>query len=522
MSMKKTRIALIGAAVILLAAALMFFWMDSGQERAAEPPPSPSHIVLMSQLAEQGKSEHPDLTIYDGTNADDDPIVTKEQLVEMGLETLRKDQKKKTGAGELSKETEEEIRKKLTDLYNKFVTKDGRPPRLSEVSFKYNEEYVMADYDGPQTVNALMAEYDEYYSRTHSPPGSDLDMLFPRNEWIQRALDLGVVFLDNYDYAGIMQVRGLIEWIQSEPKRFARLYQRKGLEDEANFNAYIDEQIKKAAMDNILWRDAMRKFPDSTGGFRLGNRYVMTKDNHMHVKIATGDPDHTVFMLGPRKRDLTGEEAHLLKYHGVAPEDIEVFYIDENNEVMPPDSEPMRLDWKDRVAAMSEHKRQEALQEAVEFLNSEKVKEMTIVDWMTMADYTGALIDYTDGGRTGVSDAPPVSPAPSGVPAPPDELTADRAATDKQAQELPLLLPPGVELPKSPGRSREDVDAFFDFLDLHLIENADVPENVRRSLKQRYEAYQMWKGQDRLRRQEQASSSADENSQTAEDEDEDE
>ena len=494
MKTKKTRNILISAAAALLAALMYFGW-----RRAAEPPPSASHVALMSQLAEQGRSEHPELIVYDGTNADEDPIVTKEQLVEMGLETLRKDQKKKTGTGELSKETEEETRKKLTDLYNKFVKKDGRPPRLSEVSFKYNEEYVMEDYDGPQTVEALMAEYDENYSRNHSPPGSELDMLFPRDEWIQRALDLGVVFLDYYDYSGIMQVRGLIEWIQSDPKQFARLYQAKGLEDEANFNAYIDEMIKDAAMDNILWRDAMRKFPDSSGGFRLGNRYVMTKDNHMHVKIATGDPEHTVFMLGPRKRDLTGEEMHLLKYHGVAPEDIEVFYIDENNEVMPPDSEPMRLDWKDRIAVMSEHERQAALQEAVEFLNSDMVNHMTIVDWMTLADYTGALLDYTEGGRAGVSDAPPVPPALSGVAAPSEGQTPPPSE-----QELPRLLPPGVELPKSPGRSREDVDAFFDFLDLHLIENADVPENVRRGLKQRYEAYQMWKDQDRLRRQEPA------------------
>ncbi|MDE0022420.1 MAG: hypothetical protein OXT69_13715 [Candidatus Poribacteria bacterium] len=494
MKTKKTRNILIGAAAALLAALMYFGW-----RRAAEPPPSASHVALMSQLAEQGKSEHPDLTVYDGTNADEDPIVTKEQLVEMGLETLRKDQKKKTGTGDLSKETEEEIRKKLTDLYNKFVKKDGRPPRLSEVSFKYNEEYVMEDYDGPQTVEALMAEFDEYHSKVHTPQGSEIDMLFPRDEWIQRALDLGVVFLDYYDYSGVVGLRGHFARVQSDPKRYARLYQAKGLKDEANFNAYIDEMIKDAAMDNILWRDAIRKFPDSSGGFRLGNRYVMTKDNHMHVKIATGDPDHTVFMLGPRKRDLTDEEMHLLKYHGVAPEDIEVFYIDENNEVMPPDSEPMRLDWKDRVAAMSEHKRQEALQEAVEFLNSDMVNHMTIVDWMTLADYTGALLDYTEGGRAGVSDAPPVPPAPSGVAA-----SSEGQAPPPSEQELPRLLPPGVELPKSPGRSREDVDAFFDFLDLHLIENADVPENVRRGLKQRYEAYLMWKDQDRLRRQEPA------------------
>ena len=229
----------------------------------------------------------------------------------------------------------------------------------------------------------------------------------------------------------------------------------------------------------------------------------------MHVKIMPDDPSHGVVMYGPQERKLTREERHLLKYHGVAPEGIEVFYIDENNEVMPPDSEPMRLDWKDKVSVMSEHERHAALQEAAAFLNSDKVKVMTIVDWMTLADYTGALLDYTEGSRAGVSDAPPVPPGPSEVPSAPNE------------QELPRLLPPGVELPKSPGRSREDVDAFFDFLDLHLIENADVPENVRRGLKQRYEAYQMWKSQDRLRRQEPASPSppANEDGDTSDEED---
>ena len=279
------------------------------------------------------------------------------------------------------------------------------------------------------------------------------------------------------------------------------MIQKHGLEDDAKYNAFIDKEIMDAALDNILWRDARRKDPESTGGFRLGDRYIMTKDNQAYVKITPGDPSHSMIMYGPRDRDLTSEEMHLLRYHGVAPKGIEVFYINENNEVMPSGSDPMRVDWKDKVAAMSQHERQAALQEAVDFLNSEKVSHMTIVDWMTLADLTGALLDYTDSGRAGVSDAPPVPPALSGVGAPSEGL-----APPPSEQELPRLLPPGVELPKSPGKSREDVDAFFEFLDLHLIENADVPENVRRGLKQRYEAYQMWKGQDRLRRQEPAPS----------------
>ena len=68
------------------------------------------------------------------------------------------------------------------------------------------------------------------------------------------------------------------------------------------------------------------------------------------------------------------------------------------------------------------------------------------------------------------------------------------------------------------------VEAFFQFLDQHLIENADVPENVRRGLKQRYEAYQMWKDQDRLRRQEPAPPPppSNEDGDTSDEDDEDE
>ena len=101
----------------------------------------------------------------------------------------------------------------------------------------------MADYDGPQTVEALMAEFDEEYSRVMTPEGSEIDMIFPRGEWIQRALDVGVKFQDNYDYSGIMQMRGYLARIRREPERYADLIKTHGLENDANYNAFIDKKI---------------------------------------------------------------------------------------------------------------------------------------------------------------------------------------------------------------------------------------------------------------------------------------
>lgn len=523
MNMKKTRIVIAASAAVCLAAALAYF----GWKQEWKQTPSSSQVELMSQMAEKGRSQHPDIVFYDGTNAGENPFVTEEQVIEMFLEKLREEGKKQGGSGELPPNVEETFRKLAVDAYRKGVEKKGRIPQLSDVKFTakvtQEESYVEVDqswmnsYDGPQTVEALMRKYDTDYGYQ----GSWVDESFPREEWIRRALDLGVVFRDFADYSVLLQLRGKLARIRREPerKRSADLIRIYGLEDDAKYNAYIDAEILRVVRNNILHREAIRKDPRSMGGIHMGDRIIPTRGNQVHVKITPGNPHHGVVMYGPRDRRLTKEEKYLLKYHGVAPEGIEAVYLDENNEPMPPGSEPMRLDWKDSVAVMSEHERQAELQKTVEFLNSEKVNEMTIVDWMTLADYTGALLDYTDGGRAGVSAAPPVPPAPSGIAAP-----SKGQAPPPSEQELPRLLPPGVELPESPGRSAEDVDAFFQFLDLHLIENADVPENVRRGLKQRYEAYQMWKDQDRLRRQEPAPPSppSNEDGDTSDEDDEDE
>ena len=505
----KTRNILIGAAAVLLASALAVF----GWWRTAN---------LLSTPTETAKQEGAQASgaVREKNNANDDPFLTEEGIIELALEAAKEQFRIEVGEGELSEDAKAYARQYAIDVYKKANEQLGRPLRVSEVTFNVSVQEVkkpiekihMAYYEGPQTVEALMAEFDENFSRVMIPKGSEIDKIFPREEWIQRALDLGVKFLDNYDYSGILQMRPYLARIRTQPEKYADLIQEHGLEDDANYNAFIDKEIMDAALDNILWRDARRKNPESTGGFRLGDRYIMTKGNQAYVKITPDDPSHSMIMYGPLDRDLTSEEMRLLRYHGIAPKGIEVFYIDENNEVMPPGSEPMRVDWNNKVAVMSEHERYVALQEAADFLNSEKVKEMTIIDWMTLADITGALLDYTEGGRTGVSTVP------SGVVAP------SEAPSVLVEQELPRLLPPGVELPESPGRSAEDVDAFFQFLDLHLIENADVPENVRRGLKQRYEAYQMWKDQDRLRRQEPKPPSppSNEDGDTSDEDDEDE
>ena len=279
------------------------------------------------------------MVFYDGTNADQDPYLTKEQFIDLVLEKAREADRKADGNGILSPE----IKKKLMDVaaktYDAGVEKEGRTPRLSDVSINLKvtqeESYVEADlsrlgyYKGPQTVEALMARFD----KINRHQGSKED-IFPRAEWIQRALNLGVEFRDNLDYSGILAVRDVV------------LNDRKRLEilqDEARFNEHINRRILWKANDNIAFREMIRKNPRSTGGINMGGRYIPTQSNQVHLKITPGDPSHGVVQYGPRERKLTEREKRNLYYHGIAPKGIEVIYLDENNEPLPPGSDPITL-----------------------------------------------------------------------------------------------------------------------------------------------------------------------------------
>ncbi len=260
MSRKRTRNILIGA-VVLLAAALSVFGWRRADVRA-------SHIVLMSQLAKEGRLQYPDLVFFDGTNEDKDRFLTEKQIFELFLDAMKKEYKKKGGKGDLPDGTEAFLHEIAIKSHNEAIKQVGRPLRVSEIEFKVSAEYqkpakkyIMAYYDGPQTVEALMAEFDENFSRVMTPQGSEIDKIFPREEWIQRALDLGVEFLDNYDYSGILQIRSYLARIRRHPEKYVDLIQEHGLEDDANYNAFIDKEIMDAAQDNILWRNAIRKDP---------------------------------------------------------------------------------------------------------------------------------------------------------------------------------------------------------------------------------------------------------------------
>ena len=509
MKTKKARIALIAAAAVCAAALAYVGW----NWRADNPP---SNFEIGFEIAKQVPNEQKEDVFYDGTNADKDPFVTEAQLIDALLQKVREVSREKNGNEELPPDLVEFIEKFGSEAYQKHIHEHGHPLRLSKLdvhaSVSDAESYEGAHleslgyYDGPQTVEAVMEEFDKY-----NPHLSRSDDIYPRKEWVQRALDLGVQFLDNMDYSSIFHLRDHLVSVRKNPEKHAVSIKMNGLHNDEDFDAYIDREMVEIAKDNELLREATRKDPQGDGFIRLPDRYIMTRKNQVHVKITPGDPSHSVLMYGPRERKLTAKERRALTYHGIAPKGIEVIYLDENNEPLPAGSDPITLKWGDKVSAMSDAQREAALHKAADFLGSDRADEMTALEWKTLADYTGALLDYKPPAPENA--APPSTPK---MPAAPNNPAAPAERTD------PAPSPNAPEAPSESAQTavaeaaevqREELDAFFEYLDRQLIENADLPEPVRRALRERHDAYLLWRKQDRLRRQEsqEESGASDEN-----------
>ncbi len=66
------------------------------------------------------------------------------------------------------------------------------PPELAEHGKKI--------YEGPQTTEAIMAEFDNVYSRVPTERLDRMDAAYPKETWIQDFLDKGAQFTDIGDY----------------------------------------------------------------------------------------------------------------------------------------------------------------------------------------------------------------------------------------------------------------------------------------------------------------------------------
>ena len=189
-------------------------------------------------------------------------------------------------------------------------------------------------YEGPQTTEALMAAYDAGYVELF-PKTLKYDEHYPRDEWLQRILDKGIVIENATDYDYYMKARFYLIQARENPNRWqSGLY---GVPSVSSYDAYEDAFIERKRWERQVYKDVRAANPNTSGTIYFPESHP---DKYLSV---TGKMTY-VRRNGPATRmwgtHLTDEQRHALIHHGVHPEGIEIVYVDEDYNILTEKPEP--------------------------------------------------------------------------------------------------------------------------------------------------------------------------------------
>ncbi len=189
-------------------------------------------------------------------------------------------------------------------------------------------------YEGPQTTEALMAAYDAGYVELF-PKTLRYDEHYPREEWLQRILDKGIVIENATDYDYYMKSRFYLIQARYNSNRWqSGLY---GVPPVSSYDAYEDAFIERKQWERQVYKDFRAANPNTAGTIYFPESHP---DKYLPV---TGKMTY-VYRDGPATKTwgtrLTDEQRDALHYQGVHPENIEIVYVDEDYNVLTEKPEP--------------------------------------------------------------------------------------------------------------------------------------------------------------------------------------
>ena len=189
-------------------------------------------------------------------------------------------------------------------------------------------------YEGPQTTEALMAAYDASYVKLF-PKTLRYDEHYPREEWLQRILDKGIMIENATDYDYYMKSRFYLIQARDNPNRWqSGLY---GVPAVSSLDAYEDAFIQRKRWERQVYKDFRAANPNTSGTIYFPESHP---DKYLPV---TGKMTY-VHRDGPVTRSwgthLTDEQRNALHYQGVHPEGIDIVYVDKDYNVLTEKPEP--------------------------------------------------------------------------------------------------------------------------------------------------------------------------------------
>ena len=241
-------------------------------------------------------------------------------------------------------------------------------------------------YEGPQTTEALMAAYDAGYVELF-PKTLRYDEHYPREEWLQRILDKGIVIENATDYDYYMKSRFYLIQARDNPNRWqSGLY---GVPAVSSLDAYEDAFIQRKRWERQVYKDFRTANPNTSGTIYFPESHP---DKYLPV---TGKMTY-VYRDGPVTRTwgmhLTDEQRDALHYQGVHPEGIDIVYVDEDYNILT--EKPEAYDPAKDGVVVSE-----------EIIFPEDIEQFTEttpkIDWTSDSRLPGDTENYTENSETG-------------------------------------------------------------------------------------------------------------------------
>ena len=272
------------------------------------------------------------------SNSQDPWLVSQNKRVEAIIEKFRE-----SGVQLTSKE-KDDLQATIAAEYKKIRAAGGKIPVLNpdEITLTTTRKFTKSkQHEGPQTVEAIMATFDAM--QTQNPrQDTEVDLKYPRAAWIQRCLDLGVVFKDFSDYSGMLAIRGEAISYEKNPNSPLNEDMKEhyyGLPPDASLEEYTNAAIKMTARDLEAMRQAELEDPTVSGGFGTRNGFIPMREGVLYVKV-----DEENFGASFYGDSLSEDEEYTLLFDGIAPEGLEVIYLGEDDQPLPAGIKP-KFDW---------------------------------------------------------------------------------------------------------------------------------------------------------------------------------
>ncbi len=192
----------------------------------------------------------------------------------------------------------------------------------------------LARYTGPQTVEALMAAFDEKFDRPYLD--KKVDEKYPRAEWLAILLEKGFMFGDYGDYSLFMSLRWSLIHFEENGDWVKGI---RGVPPTDDWETFKDAYIDRKIWEERQIQAAQQIDPEVFGGLFTGpdgRTYLPGRANRVYVERGR----KSAFFHGA---PLTMVQECMIILFGIAPKGYEIIYIDENGTILSKRPRPILL-----------------------------------------------------------------------------------------------------------------------------------------------------------------------------------